>query len=211
MNIIKQLEWRYATKSFDTTKKVSDEKLLLLKQAFNLTPTAYGLQPIRLVIVENQKIREKLLPFAFDQKKVVAASHLLVICIEQPFGEAQVRAYFQRVQQIRNTPDEILNPFKENVLDVFGNKLSSEQIQNASTKQAYIALGNLLAVCAAEQIDACPMEGFMPEKFDEVLALEKHNLHAVLLLPIGYRSADDFMAKLKKVRKPLEDSCLHIT
>lgn len=209
MNILKKLQWRYATKKFDTHKKISDKKLDLLKQAFNLTATSYGLQPLKLVIVKNQKIKEQLLPFAFGQKQIVEASYLLIICIEKTFGKKQIENYFERVKKIRNTSDEILNPFKKQVLEEF-ETLSFEEIQNASTKQAYIALGNLLNVCAVEQIDSCPMEGFIPEKFDAILDLQKHNLKSVLLLPIGYRSKEDFMAKEKKVRKPLKDSYLCI-
>ena len=210
MDIIKQLQWRYATKSFDTTKKLSSQKIDLLKEAFNLTPTAYGLQPIKLVIVENKKLKSRLRECAYNQKQIVESSHLFVICIQKNCTAKDVEKYFQRVKEIRGTPDEILNPFKEQLLEVFDKKLSFEQIQIASARQAYIALGNLLTVCATQNIDACPMEGFEPQKFDEVLNLEKHNLQSVVLLAVGYRNEEDFMAKLKKVRKPLQDSFIQI-
>jgi len=210
MNTIKSLQWRYATKKFDDSKIVSKEKIEVLKQSFNLTPTSYGLQPLKLVIVQNQELQEQLLEHSFQQKQVVTASHLLVICIETKVNAGFINRNFDLVKQVRNTPDEILNPFKNFLLKDFENKSSSE-IEQWAIKQAYLALGNLLTVCANEEIDACPMEGFNPKKYDEILQLKEKNLKSVLLLPIGYRAKDDFFADLKKVRRPLEETIIEIT
>jgi nitroreductase / dihydropteridine reductase len=209
MNIIENLEWRYATKKFNPTKFVTEEQLLQLKNAFNLTATSYGLQPVKMVIVKNQETREKLVPFAFGQRQVADASHLLVLCIQKEFTNDDIEQHFNLVQKIRNTPDQILAPFKENISKVFASK-TAEQVQQASKFQAYLALGNLLTVCASLKIDSCPMEGFLPHKFDETLKLSELNLTSVLLLPIGFRAEDDFMALQKKVRKPLNDSIIEI-
>ncbi|MGY5354632.1 NAD(P)H-dependent oxidoreductase [Wenyingzhuangia sp. IMCC45467] len=209
MNIIESLEWRYATKKFDNTKKLSKQQLQTIKEAFNLTATSYGLQTLSLVIIENKEIREELLPFAFNQKQVTEASHLLVLCYPDAFDGANVEEYFNRVKQQRNTPDEILKPFRDFLMNDFDSKSEVDK-HKAFINQTYIALGNLLTVCALEKIDACPMEGFNPAKFDEILKLNDKNLKSALLLPVGFRAKDDFMAKEKKVRKTLSEIIIEI-
>lgn len=209
MNIIESLEWRYATKKFDKTKKLSDEQLQTIKKAFNLTATSYGLQTLSLVIVQNNNIRQELLPHAFNQKQIVDASHLLVLCYPNNFDASNVADYFNRVKKERNTPDEILKPFRDFLMNDFDNKSNIEK-HKSFINQTYIALGNLLTVCALEKIDACPMEGFNPSKFDEVLKLNDKNLKSALLLPVGFRADDDFMAKEKKVRKSLSEIIIEI-
>ena len=209
MNIIESLEWRYATKKFDNTKKLSKQQLQTIKKAFNLTATSYGLQTLSLVIIENKEIREKLLPFAFNQKQVIDASHLLVLCYPDAFDGANVEEYFNRVKQERETPDEILKPFRDFLMNDFDSKSELDK-HKAFINQTYIALGNLMTVCALEKIDSCPMEGFNPSKFDEVLKLKDKNLKSALLLPVGFRAKDDFMAKEKKVRKSLSEIIIEI-
>ena len=210
MDTIKNLQWRYAVKKFDDTKLVNNNKLEILKQAFNLTATSYGLQPIKLVIVQNKEIQQILVEHSWNQQQVAQASHVLVICIDTELNENDVEDYFDRVKNIRNTPDEILNPFKDYLKELISNKKSTDLISWAKN-QAYLALGNLLTVCANEQIDSCPMEGFIPEKYDEVLQLSDKNLTSVLVLPVGFRAEDDFMKNQKKVRKNTAEIVLEIS
>ncbi|AUC81192.1 NAD(P)H-dependent oxidoreductase [Lacinutrix sp. Bg11-31] len=207
MNVIEALKWRYATKSFDKDKMVSKEKLDIILKAFNLTATSYGLQPLKLLVIENKKLQKDLVSCSMNQEQVAQASQVLVICIETLIDKAFIENYFSLVKSIRNTPDAILNPFKDFLIDDFESKSESEIIE-WSIKQAYIALGNLLTVCALEGIDACPMEGFDPTEYDKILNLKFKGLQSVLVLPIGYRAADDFMAELKKVRKDFNDSVI---
>lgn len=209
MDIIKQLQWRYATKKFDITKKLSDEKLETLKQAFNLTATSFGLQTIKLVIIENTELREKLVQHSFNQKQVLEASHLLIICIQEDVHEMDVIAYYNHIKDIRNTSETILKPYRENLISMM-DKMSILERQQWSKHQAYIALGNLMTVCAVEGIDSCPMEGFLPLKYDEVLDLEAKGLKSVLLLPVGYRADDDMFASFEKVRMPINESVLEL-
>ncbi|MEN8826215.1 MAG: NAD(P)H-dependent oxidoreductase [Wenyingzhuangia sp.] len=208
-NIIESLEWRYATKKFDSAKKLSKEQLQTLKESFNLTATSYGLQALSLVIIENKELREELLPHAFNQKQVVEASHLLVLCHSDTFESSDIEAYFNLVEKERNTPSEVLKPFKDFLKSDFEKKTKAEK-HDSFTKQTYIALGNLMTVCALEKIDACPMEGFNPSKFDELLNLKTKNLKSALLLPVGFRANDDYMAKEKKVRKPMSETIIEI-
>ena len=209
MNIIDSLKWRYATKKFNPEKVLSPKKIDILKQAFNLTATSFGLQTISLVIVSDKDMREQLLPFAYNQKQVLQASHLLVICIQDNITDADVDMLFDNTQNIRNTPDSILDPYRANLKRMM-QKMSIEERQQWSNNQAYIALGNLMTVCAVESIDSCPMEGFSAEDYDRILDLKSKNLKSVLLLPVGYRANDDMFADFKKVRKTVEESTFEL-
>jgi nitroreductase len=180
-----------------------------LKQAFNLTATSYGLQPIKLLVVQNKVLQNELVKFSYGQKQIAQASHVFVICIEKRIDKKFIHDYFARVQQIRNTSDEILNPFKGALVETFSKK-EIEEVRGWATNQAYLALGTLLTVCALEDIDACPMEGFVPKSYDELLGLDKLKLTSVLVLPLGYRATDDMFATLKKVRRDLDESIIHL-
>lgn len=209
MSIIEKLNWRYATKKFDTTKQLSDSQLEILKEAFNLTALSYGLQTLKMVVVGDKSIRENLVALAFGQRQVADASHLLVLCIQNEIDTDDVDEHFDTVKAIRNTPDELLDPFKEQLKSTIETMPDSKK-SDWATKQAYIALGNLMTVCAIEEIDSCPMEGFLPEELDKVLNLDKYELKSVLLLPVGFRAEDDMFASLKKVRKPISDTVVEL-
>ncbi|MCF6307075.1 MAG: NAD(P)H-dependent oxidoreductase [Flavobacteriaceae bacterium] len=208
-NIIEQLEWRYATKKFDESKKLSEEKLSILKKAFNLTATSYGLQPLKLVIVSNPEKIKELVPMSYNQGQVGNASQILVICTETNIDEKYIRNYFDLVEKTRNTSREILSSFEEFLISDFGNK-TQDEIDVWAAKQAYLAIGNLLTVCAVEEIDACPIEGFLPSKYDEHLQLTEKGLKSVLVLAVGYRAEDDMFSKMKKVRKAIEEMVIEI-
>ncbi|MEA1786301.1 NAD(P)H-dependent oxidoreductase [Arenibacter sp. GZD96] len=206
---IKNLEWRYAVKKFDAFKTVSPKKIEILKQAFNLTATSYGLQPITLVIVQNKEFQQRLLPFTYNQDQVVQASHVLVFCIQKNISTAYINAYFDRVAKIRSTEERILEPYRTALIADFAKK-TKDDIAQWATQQAYLAMGNLLTICAQERIDACPMEGFIPEKYATVLHLDTKELHPVLVMPIGYRAEDDLFSDLKKVRKKVTESVIEM-
>jgi len=209
MNIIDSLKWRYATKKFNPNRFLSTKKLEILKEAFNLTATSFGLQTITMVVISNKEIRKSLVKYAYNQKQVFDASHLLVICIQDNITDADVDKLFNNTQTIRNTPDHILDPYRNNLKNMM-KKMSVEERQKWSINQTYIALGNLMTVCAVEEIDSCPMEGFSASDFDEILDLKSMNLKSVLLLPVGYRADDDMFADFKKVRKTVAESTIEI-
>ena len=204
MTNIKALQWRYATKKFNPEKILSSEKIDILKEAFNLTATSYGLQPLKMVVVRNKELQEKLKSASWNQQQLNTASHVLVICIEKKVDKDFIEQYFKRVKHLRETPDEVLEPFKKSLVDSFESKAEGE-VHAWALNQAYLSLGTLLTVCATEEIDACPMEGFEPDKYDELLNLEAHNLKSVLALPVGYRAEDDMFSEFKKVRRPLDE------
>lgn len=204
MKNIEALQWRYATKKFDNARVLPEEKIEVLKKAFSLTATSYGLQPIKLVIIHDKELQEKLVGFSMNQKQVSTASHVLIFCIERKVDKEFIENYFNSVKVIRATPEETLNPFKNFLINDFENK-HVDEITAWATNQAFLALGTLMTVCAIEGIDACPMEGFEPQKYDELLGLEKLNLKSVLVMPVGYRAQDDVFSEFKKVRRPLSD------
>ena len=208
MDIIERLQWRYATKKFDDKAIIASDKIEIIKEAFNLTATSYGMQPISLLIIKDKTLQQELVKHSKNQEQVSQASHLLVFCISN-INKNTITDYFDRVKFIRDTPDEILNPFKEYLIDNFSQK-NPEEIKDYCIKQAYLALGNLLTVCAIEGIDACPMEGFEPSAYDEFLSLKEKGLESVLLMPIGYRAKDDMFANFKKVRKEISNSVIEM-
>ncbi|SOU87555.1 NAD(P)H-dependent oxidoreductase [Tenacibaculum dicentrarchi] len=204
MNTIENLKWRYAVKKFDENKSLSETQITTLKEAFNLTASSYGLQPVKMVVLQNKEIQQQLVAHSWNQPQVAQASHVLVLCIPKEYDIKNIDTYFSLVKETRNTPDEILAPFKKMLTDSISNK-TQEELAVWNKNQAYIALGNLMTVAANEKIDSCPMEGFIPQKYDEILGLDKHNLTSVLVLPVGFRAEDDYMKDLKKVRKNIED------
>ncbi len=209
MSIIKHLNWRYATKKFDASKTLTAAQLNILTEAFNLTALSYGLQTLKLVVIKDRAKREALVAHSYGQRQVADASHLFVICIQNDINSTDVEQHFETIKAIRATPDEVLKGFKTQLTDTIEG-MSETQKATWATKQAYIALGNLMTVCAVEGIDSCPMEGFLPEQYNTFLGLDKLGLSAVLVLPVGFRAEDDFFADLKKVRKTIAETVIEL-
>ncbi|WP_124979879.1 nitroreductase family protein [Nonlabens xiamenensis] len=208
MNSINSLEWRYATKKFDSERHLEENQLDLLAKAFNLTATSYGLQPCRLILVTDQDIKDQMVAHSFGQLQVKDASAVLVLCTVH-VDDAYVTEYFNMVQQQRGTPEEVLQPFREFLESEFANK-AKEDVRQWARNQAYLIMGNLLTVCAMEKIDSCPMEGFEPKKINQLLGLEKLGLESTLLLPVGYRSEEDLMSQMKKVRRQQQEMISYV-
>ncbi len=209
MDVIESLKWRYACKKFMNDQLLSSDQIGRLKEAFNLTATSFGLQPLKMLVIQDKPLQQSLVKHAFDQNQVANASHLLIICIQDYFTLEDIDKYFDLEQEIRGTSEEILSKYRAQLKEIFKNK-STDEKQKSAINQAYIVLGNLMTICALEKIDACPMEGFNAQQFDKILDLRSQNLKSVLLLPVGFRAEDDFMHTLKKVRKPLHESVIEI-
>lgn len=203
MDIIEKLQWRYATKEFDVSKKISKEKIDNLLKAANLTATSYGLQPARVVLVENKETRKKLVKHSWNQKQIIEASHLIVITILDDVGNKEVDKYIEIMSKRRQQPVESLSGFSKMIND-FLSKMTKKEKEEWMINQAYIMLGNLLTICAVEGIDSCPIAGFIPEEYDEILNLSQEGQKSVLALPVGYRLENDKYTSLTKVR--LDDS-----
>jgi len=205
-NTLDVINWRYATKKFDT-KRMPDETFNILLESLRLSASSYGLQGWKFVVVENKELRKQLVPHAWGQEQVVDASHLIVLARPTRFTKDDVQRFVQHISEVRNIPLESLEGYKQMMDNVF-DKLDQEQIGIWLSKQIYLALGTLLTTAAFEGIDACPMEGFEPEKFDEILGLTERGLNSVVVCPVGYRHADDAYANLPKVRYSQEDVTL---
>ena len=204
MKTIQNLKWRYATKKFDPTRKISAADLSILKEILQLTPSSYGLQPWKFLIIENTELREELRIHSWGQKQVTDASHLIVLCTYTDMTHEFIDAHIQNTAQIRGVDPATLEGYG-NFIKKKMSELSLEQKRIWNSKQAYIALGQLMLACAEMGIDATPMEGFEPEKYNEVLNLETKGLQATLVCPIGYRSEDDPAQFNPKVRRPIDD------
>lgn len=204
MELIKHLNWRYATKIFDSAKKVSLTDLEKIKQAVQLSVSSYGLQLYKVLIIEKKAIREKLKPASWNQNQITDASHLLVFCNYTKAKNEDIDAFLEltaNTQQIAVKNLEEYGDFMKSKID----EMSSKEKINWTKRQTYLALGNLLNACAELQIDACPMEGFEVEKYNEILGLDAQNLSAAVIAPIGYRSSEDHTQFRPKVRKPLTE------
>jgi nitroreductase len=196
--------WRYATKKFDATKKITIADLNTLKEAIRLSSSSYGLQPYKIIIVENPALRALVQPAAWGQSQIVDASHLIVFANEITIDDTVIDRYLENISQTRNTPIEALSGYG----DFMKSKIStlSQEAKNIWTaKQTYLALGNLLNAAAELKIDATPMEGFVPEQVNEILGLDKLGLNATLIATLGYRDTEDATQHYAKVRKSQED------
>jgi nitroreductase len=202
--IIEDLKWRYATKKYDTSKKISESDLDILKNVLALVPTSNGLQPFKFLIIENHELREKLKEKSYNQSQIADASHLIVMCSYKNIDAEFVESYLKLNANHRNLPLENLAGFRSHLHRTVVSK-NEEEILNANSKQVYIALGHLLHAAAQLRIDASPMEGFDANGYDEILGLSEKNLHATVVCALGYRSEEDAYQFQKKVRKNQED------
>ncbi len=203
-NIIDALNWRYATKAYDTNKKLSDEQLLTLIESVRLTPSSYGLPVYKVIHVKDAETREKLKAVAWGQPQITDASDLFVFAVKTDLNDTSVDEYMSLISTTRNAPIESLNEFSGMIKGTL-NSLSSEHKEAWASRQAYIALGTLLTTAALHEIDATPMEGFTTTKFDEILGLNELNLKSVVVCALGYRSENDTYASLAKVRESKEN------
>ena len=202
--LLDNLNWRYATKKFDATKKISSEDLNTLKEAVRLAASSYGLQPYKVVIVENPEIREQLKAAAYGQTQITDSSQLFIFANDLNAGPESVAAYIKNISETRGVPTEALGGFADMMNGVISN-LSQDAKNIWTAKQTYIALGTLLAAAADLKIDATPMEGFNPAAFNEILGFDKLGLNASVIATVGYRHDEDDTQHYKKVRKSHEE------
>lgn len=193
------LEWRYATKRFDATKKISAQDWKTLTESLALAPSSYGLQPWKFLVVENPEVREKLKPVSWGQSQVTDASHYVVLVARDGVDEKFVQDYINRVASVRGIPTETLDGYKGMMIENLA-KGPKDKISQWTKRQVYIALGFVLETAALLKIDATPMEGFDPAAYDKILGLEGTGWNSVVTVALGYRHAEDGFQALKKVR-----------
>lgn len=206
---IKDANWRYATKKFDASKKITAEDLKILKEAIRLSASSYGLQPYKVLIIENPEIRAKLQPVAWGQSQVVDASQLIVFANITNFGDTEIDAFIKNFTEIRGITVESVQGYA----DFMKSKISTlpeEQRNIWTSKQTYIALTNLMNAAAELNIDVTPMEGFEAEEFNQILGLDKLCLNAAVIATIGYRHKEDATQNYAKVRKSNEQLFINL-
>jgi len=203
MSLLHKLEWRYATKKFDSEKEISEENITELLKAANLSASSYGLQPYEFIVVKNQELQNKLQEAAYGQAQLADASHVVIFAAKKTVSPDYIKNFVQHTAEIRNQDLGELNDYQQSMIDTIGS-MSSDQQLSWTQRQSYIALGTLLLAAADLKIDACPMEGFENEKFNKLLELDA-GLHATAIVTLGYRSVNDTYQHAAKVRRPLDD------
>jgi nitroreductase len=209
MNIIESLNWRYATKVFDPSKKVSDSDFEQILEALRLSPSSFGMQPWKFVVVNDPAIRESLVPHSWGQRQVADACRLLVLCRPLSITDADVDRFIQFTADERGIDASTLEGFGGMIKGFLG-RMSDQQKAQWMKDQVYIALGNLMTTTAVMGIDACPMEGFVPQEYDRILNLADKGLTSVVACPVGYRSAEDKYAEFAKIRYPMDEIVIEI-
>ncbi|MGH8022516.1 MAG: NAD(P)H-dependent oxidoreductase [Limisphaerales bacterium] len=198
--LIGQLKWRYATKQFDPGRGISPEEWAVLEEALVLTPSSYGLQPWKFVVVRDPSTREKLRAASWGQRQVAEASHLVVFAVKKNLRERDIDEHLSRVAEVRGVSHDSLAPYRQVMVGNLIEGLDEPKREDWAIRQVYIAVGNFLTSAALLGIDACPMEGIERAKYDEILGLDKKGLSAVVAAAAGYRAANDEYSAAKKVR-----------
>lgn len=206
MNPIEALQWRYAVRKF-SKRKLAAEVLRQLAEATRLSPSSYGLQPYKVLLVESKSIRRRLLAVSYGQEKVLQSSHLLVVAAETQIGDATVDRYIHKYAQLTGRPLNELADYAAHIKAALAG-MTAEEKQAWAQQQAYLALGNLLTSAAVMKVDTCPMAGFDREGYDEVLGLEAQGLTATVICALGYRHPEDEHANTPKVRFDFGDMVL---
>ncbi|MGE4170624.1 MAG: NAD(P)H-dependent oxidoreductase [Candidatus Margulisiibacteriota bacterium] len=199
-----RLKWRYATKQFDATRKISDSDFLALLESLRMAPSSFGLQPWKFVVVENPQFRAEIQACAWNQAQVTEASHLIVLCVLKEMTEAHVSHYVDTIEKTRGMVPGSSAAYKDRMIGFMKAKDQSEMSQWMK-RQLYIAFGFLMLAAAEQGLDTCPIEGFDPKACDRILDLESQGLESVALCPVGYRLPTDKYATAAKVRFPMDE------
>jgi nitroreductase len=201
-DLLAALNWRYATKKFDPARKIPDDLWSALEQALVLSPSSYGLQPWRFVVVTSPALKEQLVPVSWNQTQPRDCSHHVVFTVKRGLDDAHVDRYLARIAEVRGTPAAALGGFRQMLITSLGEARAQGTLDTWQTHQAYIALGQFMAAAAALGVDTCPMEGIQPAEYDRILGLAGTGYATVVACAAGYRADDDKYATLPKVRFP---------
>lgn len=208
--ILQKLNWRYATKKFDPSRKISPEAWHALEQSLVMAPSSFGQQPWKFFVIRSSDLRQQLQQQAWDQSQVVDASHLVVLASKQNVDNDDVDRYIEKVMEVRQMPKDKLVGMEKAIKGFLTDPPFPLDPEAWSTRQVYLALGFFIYSAALLGIDACPMEGFKPDKFDEILGLTEQGFAAKVLCAVGYRAKDDKLADMAKVRYQTEEVVQYI-
>lgn len=204
MELLNKLNWRYAAKAMNG-KAVSEDKINNILEAISLAPTSSGLQPFEVMVITNQELKEKIKPVAWNQSVITDCSHLLVFAAWDHYTADRINKMFDLTNEIRGFKNEGWENYRQMLLGTYPKQNPEVSFAHAS-KQAYIGLSMAMVSAAFQEVDTTPLEGFEPEKVDEILGLKAKGLKSCVMLTIGYRNEEkDWLVDLKKVRKPMTD------
>lgn len=203
--IFKQLNWRYACKKFDPTKKIRESDWTILTESLRLSASSYGLQPWKFIVVQNPETRKQLLPLSWGQTPVTDASHFVVLTYKEKMDEPHIDKFIHETAKSRGVEPVTLEGFKNMMMGDLVTGPRSQVIHWWAQRQTYIAMGSLLTTAALMEIDTLPMEGLDPAGYDKVLGLEGSGWKTVAAVACGYRAADDKYQHVKKVRFDMKD------
>ncbi len=201
--LTQQLQWRYATKQFDTSRQIPLDHWAALEQALVLTPSSYGMQPWKFIVLhKDAELRERLVPCSWGQRQVADCSHYVVFAVRTEINQSDVDRYLESIASTRQVAVTSLASLRKMIEGGIVQRLNAQQQQEWASRQAYIALGNFMTSAALLGIDACPMEGIDPSKYDDILGLRGSGWTTCVGCAAGYRAATDKYADLAKVRYP---------
>ena len=204
MSLVEKLKWRYATKKMDSSKSVPQETVEEILEAVRLTASSSGLQPYELIVITNSELREKIKAVANNQTQVTDCSHLVIFAAWDNYTTQRINDAFDMTETVRNFKNDAGVAYRQMLLKNYPARDPEVNFTHAA-KQAYIGLGTALIAAAEVGVDSTPMEGFNPKALDEILNLKDKGLRSVVMLTLGYRKEDeDWLVKLKKVRRPKE-------
>jgi nitroreductase len=203
--VLRQLRWRYATKRFDATQKISADDWRTLEEALILTPSSFGLQPWRFVVITDQRMKKRLVDASWNQRQLADASHAVVFAARHNLSAEDIDKYVRRVATVRGVTETSLDGFRKMMVGSLLTPKSGFAVNEWAAKQVYIALGNFMTSAAMLGIDVCPMEGIEPAKYDQILGLKSDGFATVVVATAGYRVADDPYARHPKVRFDASD------
>lgn len=201
--VLDALKWRYATKKFDPTKNVSDQDILKIKESIQLAATSYGLQAFEVLFITNKEIRQQLTPVSWGQTQIEDASHVVVFCNKTDVSNDYIDEFIRLKAEFLGQNPEDLKGYADFMKNTISG-LPAEAVNVWNSKQTYICLANLMTICGELKVDACPMEGFEAEKYNEILGLSEKGLNAALVATIGYRSDEDPIKDVPKFRRSME-------
>jgi nitroreductase len=204
-DIISALEWRYAVKKFDATKKLSDIQIDRILDGLRLTATSMGMQLMKFIVITDPMLKEKIQPIAFGQKQITDCSHLIVLCRTTEPKQQHIEDIIELTAQKRNMEKNAKQLIGYGEMMKYALHMPRQEQINWLENQVYLAMGNLLTICAVEEVDCCPMEGFNKSQLDDFLGLPEKGLNSVLMCTLGYRADDDKYGHLSKIRRNKED------
>jgi nitroreductase len=208
-DLLAALQWRYATKAFDPGRRIPADSWAALERSLVLSPSSYGLQPWKFLVIDDPALRAELRPHSWNQSQVTDASHLVVFLAQRSITETDLDRLITATSEARAVPAEQLAGYRELMAKDLVHGPRSERIGTWASNQVYIALGTFMAAAALLEVDTCPIEGFSPPEYDRILGLENSPYRSAVVCAAGYRSPDDKYATLTKVRYPASELIEH--